>query len=58
MTFANLGNVLYQLVTTARHALFVQGELAQLTYGAFDVAADRTTSSESDVIEISYPVGY
>ncbi len=58
MTFPNLGNALYQLITTARHALFDQGELAQLTYGAFDVMADRVTSSESDVIEISFPVGY
>jgi hypothetical protein len=58
MTFTNLGNALYQLVTTARHALFDQGELAQLTYGAFDVMADKVTSSESEIIEISFPVGY
>ncbi len=33
MTVTNLGNALYQLVTTARNALSDQGELAQLTYG-------------------------
>lgn len=58
MNLPNLGNVLYQLVTTARHSLFDQGELAQLTYGAFDVAANNVGTSESEIIEISYPVGY
>lgn len=58
MNFPNLGNTLYQLVTTARHALFDQGELAQLTYGAFDVVANNVGSSESETIEISFPVGY
>ena len=30
MNLPNLGNALFQLVKTARHALFDQGELAQL----------------------------
>lgn len=58
MNLPNLGNALYQLVTTARHSLFDQGELAQLTYGAFDVAANNVGASESETIDISYPVGY
>ena len=58
MNLPNLGNALFQLVTTARHALFDQGELAQLTYGAFDVVAGNVTSDPSEVIEISFPVGY
>ncbi len=58
MNLPNLGNALFQLVATARHALFDQGELAQLTYGAFDVIAGNVTSNESEVIEISFPVGY
>lgn len=35
MNHPNLGNAPYQLNTTARHALFNQGELAQLTVGSF-----------------------
>ena len=58
MNFPNLGNALYQLVTTARHALFDQGELTQLTYGAFDMVANNVGTSESKTIEISFPVGY
>lgn len=58
MNLPNLGNALFQLVTTARHALFDQGELSQLTYGAFDVIAGNVKSNESEVIEISFPVGY
>ncbi|MEX0958011.1 MAG: hypothetical protein WDZ63_01845 [Burkholderiales bacterium] len=58
MSFPNIGNVLYHLVTGARHALFDQGEFAQLTYGAFDVVASNVTSSEDPEIEISFPLGY
>jgi hypothetical protein len=58
MNLPNLGNVLYQLVKTARYALFNQGELAQLTFGAFDVVAKNVDTSDSETIEISYPVGY
>ncbi|MBF5039514.1 hypothetical protein INP77_08430 [Methylophilus sp. 13] len=58
MTKSNLGNQLYFLVTTARDALFDQGELAQLTYGAFDVVANNVTNLETTEIEISFPVGY
>jgi hypothetical protein len=58
MILPNLGNALFQLVVTARNALFGQGELAQLTYGAFDVVASNVTSSESEVIDISFPIGY
>ncbi len=58
MTIPNIGNALYRLTSTARYSLFDQGELAQLTYGAFDVAANNVTSSESEVLEISFPVGY
>lgn len=58
MNLPNIGNVLYQLVTGARHALFDQGELAQLTYGAFDVVANNVTSTDAPEIEISFPVGY
>ena len=58
MSLPNIGNVLYHLVAGARNALFDQGELAQLTYGAFDVVANNVASNKEPVIEISFPVGY
>lgn len=39
-------------------SLFEQGELAQLTYGAFDIAARGMQSSELEEIEVTFPVGY
>lgn len=53
-----LGDLLYRLVTGARHALFNQGELAQLTYGAFDVVAGNLQGDDTAPIDISFPVGY
>lgn len=58
MTAVNLGNQLNQIVTSARHTMFDQGELAQLTYGAFDIAARGMQSMEQEKIEVTFPVGY
>jgi len=58
MTPPSLGNVLYRLVAEARRSLFDQGELAQLTYGAFDVVAGNLSQSEDNTIEVSFPIGY
>jgi hypothetical protein len=58
MNTENLGNTLYQLANAAKTELFNQGELAQLTYGAFDIAAKSMQSSEQEEIEVVYPVGY
>lgn len=58
MSLPNIGNSLYRLTSLARARLFNQGELAQLTYGAFDVVAGNLATIESEVIEISFPVGY
>lgn len=58
MTAPNIGNALYQLSCAARASLFNQGELAQLTYGAFDVVANNVTASQNEVFEISLPIGY
>jgi hypothetical protein len=54
----NLGNYLYRIVDGARFTLFDQGELAQLTYGAFDIAAKSLAESDQEQIQISFPVGY
>lgn len=58
MTYSNIGNALFGLVNEARNALFDQGELAQLTYGAFDVVANNVQADASTIIEFSFPVGY
>lgn len=38
--------------------MFDQGELAQLTYGAFDIAVRGMQAMEQEEIEITFPVGY
>jgi len=58
VTSTNLGNQLNQLVTDAYSALLAQGELAQLTYSAFDVAASNIQKATDDRITIQYPIGY
>lgn len=58
MPTPNLGNQLNQIVAGARHAMFDQGELAQLTYGAFDIAARSMQESDREEIEVTFPVGY
>jgi hypothetical protein len=58
MSSESIGNRLNRIVSDARGALFEQGELAQLTYGAFDIASRTIEDHESDEIEITYPVGY
>ena len=54
----NIGNHLNRIVNEARYALFDQGELAQLTYGSFDIAARSVQESEQEDISISFPIGY
>lgn len=58
MNSENIGNTLNRLTYVAKHALFEQGELAELTYGAFDIAATALQNSEDEEIKFSYPVGY
>ena len=58
MVTDNLGNILNRIVASARNALFDQGELAQLTYGAFDIAARSMQESEQEEIEVTFPVGW
>lgn len=58
MSSLNLGNQLNQFVTSARNAMFNQGEFAELTFGAFDIAVQRMHEMEQDEIEVTFPVGY
>lgn len=58
MSGENFGNQLNALVSAAKGALFDQGELAQLTYGAFDIAVSAMQSSEQEEIQVTFPVGW
>lgn len=54
----NLGNKLYRIANSTMGALFSQGELAQLTYQAFDSYATQIKNSNVEKIKITYPIGY
>lgn len=58
MNTDNLGNQLNLIINDAKHALFDQGEHAQLTYGAFDIAARGMQASKQEEIDVTFPVGY
>jgi len=58
MSTPNLGNQLNKIVRDARHSMFDQGELAQLTYGAFDIAARDIQEMQQEEVEVSFPVAY
>lgn len=58
MKTGNLGNRVNQIVKQARGSMFDQGELTQLSYGAFDIAAASMQSMEQEEIEVKFPIGY
>lgn len=58
MSSENFGNQLSRITRSARVLLFNQGELAQLTYGAFDIAAKTVRDSDQQEIVITYPIGW
>jgi hypothetical protein len=58
MTSPNLGNFLNRVVVYARRAMFDQGELAQLTYGAFDIAVRHLQEMQQEDVEVTFPIGY
>jgi len=58
MSDGSLGNQFYRVIDNARGALFDQGELAQLSYGAFDTAAATMNNMAQETIEITFPIGW
>lgn len=58
MSGNDIGNALYQRVDAARGMFFLQGELAQLSYSAFDITVTSINASENKDITFSFPVGY
>lgn len=57
MTTDNLGNRLNRIVNVTKQSLFDQGEFAQLTYGAFDIAARSMQELDQEDVEVTFPVG-
>ena len=58
MTITNIGDQLNRLTADAKHALFKQAELAELSYGALDIAVRTVQNNENDEITLTYPVGW
>lgn len=58
MAKENLGNDLNNIVNAARAALYEQGELAELTYGAFDTAVRELQARPDETIQVVVPIGY
>jgi len=58
MSIPSIGDQLNRLAAEAKHSLFRQAELAELSYGAFDIAATTIQSHEKDEITVTYPVGW
>ncbi len=54
----SFGDRLNEKVVEARNILFLHGEIAQLTYQAFDKYVQIINESGEDEIEVTYPVGY
>lgn len=57
MHTSNLGNHLNELVSNARGRLFHQSELAQLTFGAFNIAYREVEADRNETIELAVPIG-
>lgn len=55
---SDIGNQIYQRIGVAKNEVFLQGELAQLTYLSYEETAKRIQDEDSEEIELSYPVGY
>lgn len=54
----SFGDRLYKKVDSQRFQLFIQGELAELTYQAYQLSISTISNGESETIEVTYPVGY
>ncbi len=52
------GDKLYRKVSEARNKLFLQGEIAQLTFQSFDKYVQLINEMNETEIEIAYPIGY
>lgn len=53
----NFGDKLYRRVDNSRSLLFLQGEIAQLTYQSFVKYIEIINESQENEIKVTYPVG-
>ncbi|HYC50109.1 MAG TPA: hypothetical protein VEB19_03270 [Gemmatimonadaceae bacterium] len=58
MSNADLGNRLNGILRASMASLFEQGELAELTYGAFNFVAAQVRATDQPDWTVSFPVGY
>jgi len=52
------GDKLYARVNASKTTLFLQGEIAQLTYQSFDKYMQLINETKDNEIEVTYPIGY
>lgn len=52
------GDKLIEIINLSRNQLFLQGEMAQLTYISFEQMITWIDNQKEDTIPISYPIGY
>lgn len=52
------GDKLIEIINSSRNQLFLQGEMAQLTYISFEQMTTWVDNQKEDTIPISYPIGY
>lgn len=52
------GDKLIEIIKASRNQLFLQGEMAQLTYISFEQMTTWVDNQKEDTIPISYPIGY
>ena len=54
----SFGDRLHKKVDSQRFQLFIQGELAELTYQAYQLSISTISNGDSETIEVTYPIGY
>ena len=52
------GDKLIEIINSSRNQLFLQGEMAQLTYISFEQMVTSIDDKQEDTIPISYPIGF
>lgn len=52
------GDKLIEIINASRNQLFLQGEMAQLTYISFEQMTTWVDNQKEETIPISYPIGY
>ena len=52
------GDKLYRKINLAREVLFLQGEIAQLTYQSFQKYVELIGNLSENEVEVTYPIGY